>query len=158
LISNSTIFPPQHQTTDKGHGRLEERQIWISNALNGYLDFPYVRQVFVIRRQTLQLKTGKLTEEIVYGITSLPPEKADPQRLLELNRGHWSIENQLHYVRDETFGEDRSQIRRGNGPQVLATFKNLAISLLRWCKYTNIAYALRQMAAKPFLSLKLIGL
>jgi hypothetical protein len=86
--------------------------------------------------------TSKNTE-IAYGITSLTPEEAPPYRLLELNRMHWSIENSLHWVRDETFGEDRSQIRTGNAPRVMATLKNLVITILRRCGATNIAKAVR---------------
>lgn len=153
-----SIFPPQHQTTDKGHGRLEIRQIWCSTELNDYLEFPYVRQVFCLRRDRTYLKTGEQTEEIVYGVTSLTPQKANPQRLLKLNRGHWSIENRLHYVRDVTFDEDRHQLRKGNAPRVMASLRNFTISILRSFHIKNIAKALRDMAAKPHLSLKLIGL
>jgi hypothetical protein len=75
-----------------------------------------------------------------------------------LNRGHWSIENRLHYVRDVTFDEDRSQIRTQNAPRVMATLRNLAISLFRWLGSTNIAKTLREMAAKPSLALRLFRL
>lgn len=95
---------------------------------------------------------------MVFSITSLSPDKATPERLLALNRGHWSIENSLHYVRDVTFAEDLSQIRTDTAPQVMASLKNLAISLLRINKHTNIASALRHYAANPQLTLALIGL
>jgi len=104
------------------------------------------------------MKSGERSEETIYGITSLPPEKALPPRLLELNRGHWSIENRLNYVRDVTFDEDRSQIRTQNAPRVMATFRNFTISLLRWSGRRNIAQALREMAAKPYLALRLLRL
>jgi predicted transposase YbfD/YdcC len=143
---------------DKGHGRLEIRQIWASSELNHYLDFPFVAQVFCIRREVTHLKSQKKTHEIAYGISSLPPHKAPPKRLLDLNREHWHIENRLNYVRDVTFDEDRSQIRTRNSPRVMATLKNFAISLLRWLGTTNIAKALRHLAAKAHLSLQLIGL
>jgi predicted transposase YbfD/YdcC len=153
-----SIFPPQHQTIDKGHGRLEIRHIWTSTELNDYLDFPQVRQAFCIRREVTSLKTHKKTEEIVYGITSLSPEKAAPPRLLHLNRGHWGIENRLHYVRDVTFDEDRCQIRTRNAPQIMASLRNFVISLFRWFKKSNLAETLRDMAARPYLSLRLLGL
>ncbi|MFQ5688233.1 MAG: ISAs1 family transposase [Candidatus Scalindua sp.] len=153
-----SLFPPQHQTTDKGHGRIEIRQIWTSTDLNEYLDFPYVKQVFCIRRDFTYIKTGKISEETVYGITSIEKEKAAPDRLLDLNRGHWSIENRLHYVRDVTFDEDRSQIRSKNAPKIMATFRNFAISLFRSINLNNIAKALRTFAAKPLSALSLIGL
>jgi len=99
--------------------------------LNGYVDFPHAAQVFCLQRQVCELATGALRRETVYGITSLLPAQASPAQLLALVRAHWTIENRLHWVRDVTFDEDRSQIRRGAGPQVMATLRNLAISLLR---------------------------
>lgn len=147
-----------HETVDKGHGRLEIRRIWASSDLNEYLEFPCHKQVMRIERITEMLKSGKQRHEVVFGITSLSPEQASPERLLELNRGHWSIENSLHHVRDTTFDEDRSQIRTKAAPQVMATLKNLAISILRLNSFTNIASALRHFAAQQHLSLALIGL
>jgi predicted transposase YbfD/YdcC len=117
-----------------------------------------VGQVFCVRRHVTHLKTAKQTEQIAYGITSLPPLKANPQRLLQLNRGHWSIENRLHWVRDVTLDEDRCQIRTQNAPHVMATLRNFAISLLRYFGTKNIAKALRHIAATAPLSLKLLGL
>lgn len=83
--------------------------------------------------------------ETVYGVTSLRPTQASPARLLALVRAHWTIENRLHWVRDVTFDEDRSQVRRGAGPQVMATLRNLAISLLRLAGAPLIAPALRHV-------------
>lgn len=137
---------------------MELRQIWTSTELNDYLTFPYVEQVFCIHRHFNYLKTHKQTEETIYGITSLTPEKASPSSILKLNRGHWSIENSLHYVRDVTFAEDHSQIRTKNAPRVMASLRNLAISLFRLIGKTNIAKSLRQMSAKPHLILQLLGL
>jgi len=95
---------------------------------------------------------------MAYGITSLAPDEASPERLLKLNRMHWGIENSLHWVRDETFREDRSQIRTGNAPRVMATLRNLAITILRRCGATNIAKTTRWLAFKSHLALNLIGL
>jgi hypothetical protein len=142
--SSWTLFPPQHTDCTKGHGRLETRAIWTSTTLNGYLTFPHVGQVFCLRRTTTILATGTTRTETVYGVTSLAPAQAPPARLLALVRAHWTIENRLHWVRDVTFDEDRSQIRRGTGPQVMATVRNLAISLLRLAGAPLIAPALRQ--------------
>lgn len=115
-------------------------------------------QVFCLRRTTTALATGVTRTETVYGITSLPPAQASPARLLALVRAHWTIENRLHWVRDVTFDEDRSQIRRGAGPQVMATVRNLAISLLRLAGAPFIAPALRQAAWQPpALILRLLG-
>ena len=95
---------------------------------------------------------------MVYGVTSLNSERGTPERLLELVRGHWQIENKLHWVRDVTFDEDRSQVRCGNIPHVMAALRNTAIGLLRWAGYTNIAAACRRLAAQPAQALALIGL
>ena len=119
------------------------RAIWTSPALNTYLAFPYVGQVFCLRRTTTLLATGAARRETVYGVTSLSAAQASPARLLALVRAHWTIENRLHWVRDVTFDEDRSQVRRGAGPQVMATLRNLAISLLRLAGAPLIAPALR---------------
>jgi hypothetical protein len=96
--------------------------------------------------------------EVVYGITSLSPERGTPEQLLALVRGHWQIENKLHWVRDVTFDEDRSQVRCGNIPQVIAALRNTTIGLLRWAGYSNIAAACRRFAAQPDLALSLIGI
>ena len=74
------------------HGRIETRSIWCSTALNAYLDFPSVGQVFLIERECIQKKTGEHTREIALGITSRTPQQASPQRVLAINRRHWSIE------------------------------------------------------------------
>ncbi len=96
------------------HGnRWEERRLWASTALEGYLDWPGVKQVCKIERKTE--KGNDRTEEVRYAITSLGKEvKAD--KLLEYVRGHWAIENKLHWVKDVTFGEDASQVRKGSAP------------------------------------------
>lgn len=122
------------------------------------MDFPHVGQVFFIRREVTHLKKNKETSEMAYGITSLTPEDAPPERLLELNRMHWGIENRLHWVRDETFREDRSQIRTGNAPRVMATLRNLVTTILRRCGATNIAKTVRCLSYKTYLALKVIGL
>jgi hypothetical protein len=136
---------------------LELRSIWTSTELTGYLTFPYAAQVFAIRRDTTEIVSGKCRSETVYGLTSLTPQKATPQRLLDLGRGHWSIENRLHWVRDVTFDEDRSQVRKFAGPQVMASIRNMAISLLRMAGATNIAQALRYCARLGSNVLRFIG-
>src|SRR5262249_243084 len=151
-------FPPHHTTCDKGHGRLEERRIWTSTELCGYLDFPYVAQVFVIQRIIVRLTTAERCCETVYGVTSSRPEKASPACLLAWNRNHWCIENGLHYVRDFTFDEDRCRIRKHAGARVMASLRNLAISLLRLAGAENIAAALRTCARRQQHPLRLLGL
>ena len=146
------------RTVDTGHGRIETRNLTTSEALVGYSDWPGMSQVFEVRRQVIEKKTGNERVEVVYGITSLSPEQADPSRLLELVRGHWGIENRSHWVRDVTFDEDRSQVRSGNIPQLMASLRNTAIGLLRKAGYTNIAQACRKMAAQPANALALVGI
>ena len=158
VSSGKTIFPPQHQTIDKGHGRLEVRTLRSSTLLNDYLDFPHCGQVFKIVRERTQLTTGTTSTETVYGITSLTPEQADPKRLLALSRGHWSIENRSHYVRDMVYDEDRRQLRKGKGPHMMACLRNFAISLLRLMHFSNIAKATREFAARSHLALRLLRL
>ena len=91
-----------------GHGRRERRSIWVSSGLNDYLNFPGVGQVFAIRRETREVKSGKRRCETAYGVTSLTPEAASPERLLTLNRGHWTIEA-THHILDW-------RLRRGSQP------------------------------------------
>ena len=146
------------RTVDIGHGRIEQRNLTTSAALVGYSDWPGLAQVFELGRHVITQKTGKERVEVVYGVTSLNPERGTPERLLALVRGHWQIENKLHWVRDVTFEEDRSQVRCGNIPQVMAALRNTTIGLLRWAGYSNIAAACRRFAAQPDLALSLIGI
>ena len=150
------LFPPPAVTTNKGHGRLEQRTVQISTALNDYLDFPYVGQVFRIFRTATHCKTGKTRQETAYGITSLQTRQADARQIGELVRGQWEIENRLHWVRDVTFDEDRSQARTGAGPRVLASLRNFAISCLRLAGYKSIAQGLRQLSWNWRASLELL--
>lgn len=97
--------------------------------------------------------------EVIHGITSRPGLGLGAgQALLELVRGHWTIENRLHWVRDVTFDEDRSQIRKGNGPRVMATLRNLAISILRLAGAHYIAKATRWCARDHQRAMRLVGL
>ena len=145
------------RTVDIGHGRIEQRHLTTSEALVGDSDWPGLAQVFELGRHVITQKTGKERVEVVYGVASLTPKRATPERLLELVRGHWHIENKSHWVRDVTFDEDRSQIRCGNIPQVMAALRNTAVGLLRWAGHTNIAAACRRLAAQPAQALALIG-
>jgi len=146
------------ETLALGHGRIEQRGLQTSNVLLGYSDWPGLAQVFRLKRQVILKKTGEVREEVVAGVTSLAPEQADAARLLALVRGHWHIENQSHWVRDVTFDEDRSQVRCGNIPQVMAALRNTVIGLMRWAGHINIAAACRRFAAQPQAALHLIGI
>jgi predicted transposase YbfD/YdcC len=146
------------ETLDLGHGRIEQRGLQTSNVLEGYSDWPGLAQVFRLERQVIVKKTGEVRAEVVAGVTSLTPERAEATRLLALVRGHWSIENRSHWVRDVTFDEDRSQVRCGNIPQVMAALRNTVVGLMRWAGYPNMAAACRRFAAQPQAALHLIGI
>jgi hypothetical protein len=113
--------------------------------------------LFEVHRARVERPSGTLHEETVYGITSLSPQRADPSRLMELVRGHWSIENGLHWVRDVVFDEDRSQVRKGNTPEVMTAVRNCVISVLRLTGQQTNAAARRRYAARPREALALIG-
>ena len=146
------------RTVDSGHGRIEQRTITTSAALVGESTWPGLAQVFEIGRHVLTQKTGEERVEVVYGVTSLRSERVTPGQLLAFVRGHWHIEHTSHWVRDVTCDEDRSQVRCGNVPHVMAALRNTAIGLLRWAGHTNIAAACRRLAAQPAQALALIGL
>jgi len=117
------------EVTPANHGRIETRRIWCSTALNTYLDFPHVGQVFLIERDSLTKKTGERSREIALGITSRTPHQASPQRVLAVNRGHWGIES-VHYVIDWNYDEDRSRIRTGFGAENMTRLRRFAVGIL----------------------------
>lgn len=148
------------------HGRrIEERVLRTSTALNECYRgstpaddlWPGLGQVLQIKRAVTDKRTGRTTTETAYAITSLSPQRATPTQLLCVWREHWHIENKLHWVRDVTFDEDRSTVRRGHIPQVMAALRNTAIGLLRVLGVTNIAKACRYYAARPHLVLAALG-
>lgn len=139
------------------HGDREEvRLLRCSLALVGYTDWPHLGYACTVQR--VVTRKGKTTYEQQYAVSSLTPARADAARLQAVWRGHWSIENKLHWVRDETFGEDACQIRTGNGPQAMAAIRNTVIGVLRGARQTNIAAALRTHAGQPYHALALLGL
>jgi predicted transposase YbfD/YdcC len=146
----------QAQTKNKGHGRVEIRSIRVSSQLKGYSDWPGLEQVFEIRRRW-QSK-GQWHEDVRYGVTSLPATFAIPERLLTLKRGHWTIENRLHYVKDVTMGEDRSTVHADNGPKIMAALRNTAVSLLRRAGFSTIAARMRYNSGHPEATLQVLSL
>ena len=122
--------------------------------LNAYLDWPGVAQV--CRVEATVRKAGVQTHEVSYAITSVPRCRADAATLLGWHRGHWGVENRVHWVRDVTMGEDSNRTHIGSGPQVLAALRNAAISRLRVAGSTNIAASLRRNAARVFELIKVI--
>jgi predicted transposase YbfD/YdcC len=137
--------PSLHTTENIGHGRIERRTIQVQPAPQN-VDFPHVAQVFLIERYVTDTASGKNSAIAVLGITSCDVTQADAPQIAAYTRNHWHIENKLHYVRDVTYTEDASQTRTRNGPRIMASFRNLAISILRLTGKTNIAAALRHNA------------
>jgi hypothetical protein len=150
------------------HGRDEVRLVWTLAdpvVLRGAgahgsvgMPWPHLQQVARVERRRTVHRRGQVHHgsEVTYAITSLPPARADARTLLGYLRGHWGIENKVHWVRDVTFDEDRSQVRTGAAPQVMAAMRNLALTLLRRAGHTNLAAALRTYAGRPTNAVALI--
>lgn len=145
-------------TLGKEHGRLETRTLERTAALRGYVEWPGAGQVMRRTCERIEMTTGKVSREVTYGITSLRPQEASADELEGLWRGHWGIENKVHYVRDETMGEDRGQMRRGNAAQALAALRNGMLSLLRSQGVTQIADALRHHGSSVEEALAFLGI
>jgi predicted transposase YbfD/YdcC len=140
----------------KGHGRLEKRSVLSSTELNDYLNWPHVAQVFRLEREIWHAKYQGRTRQVIYGLTSLPPEKAPPEKILELTRAYWGIENGLHYRRDVTLREDGTRLTVGNSGHCMAILNNLTIGLCLKQGFDNLARARRLFAARPDQALQLI--
>ena len=150
-------FEAERESTrslEKGHGRVESRRLVSTTAVNDYLNWPGVAQVCQITRRIT--RGTETTTEVHYAICSVPRSQANAEQLLQWWRGHWGIENRLHWVRDVTFAEDASRIRTKSAPQIFNALRNASISCLRSMGTTNIAAALRENALKvPCLLAKL---
>lgn len=156
----SVVEPPevqQHRTTGKGHGRFEWRTLTSTTALNDYLDWPGVQQVLRRECRRVTLKTGEVTDETTYGITNLPRSAASADRLEQLWRGHWTIENRVHYVRDVSLGEDACRIHTGNAPHALTVFRNALLKLVRAAGWAYVPDALRHYGANLLRALRFVG-
>jgi predicted transposase YbfD/YdcC len=123
-----------------------------------HFGFPHAAQVLQVTRKVRDLRTRRWRTVTVSAITSLTFEQASPARLADYLRGHWAIENGLHYLRDTTFAEDGSQVRTGTGPQVMACLRNLAIGVLSRAGPVNLAAALRHHARDPARPLTTLGI
>ena len=130
LLFKNRRSPDYTELSPPDHGRIETRRIWCSAELNAYLDFPHVGQVFLIERESLDKKSSEHSFEIALGITSRTPQQASPQRVLEVNRGHWAIES-IHYILDWNYDEDRSRIRTGFGPENITRLRRFAVGVLK---------------------------
>lgn len=135
-------------TIERGHGRTDDTRVLVATTdLTGYSDWPGLAQVFRLERWWRE--DGRDQHAVHYGVTSLPPEVARPDRLLALKRAHWEIETGLHYVKDVTLGEDRSLIHVGQGPVVMAMLRDTVVSLIRHSGWRTIASRLRYLADRP---------
>jgi len=149
------------RTTDKAHGRFETRRLISTTQLDEtYLDFPGVRQCFKLtRNRTLRDRaTGepKTTSQTVYGITSLPRERADADQLLAIVRAHWGIENKVFHVRDQTMGEDACRVRKRSAPVIFSTLRNGVLNVLQTLGVKNCAAQLRTFCADPVKAIEAI--
>ena len=144
------------ETTDKEHGRLEQRRMTTSSMLCGQFGWPGLAQVFKIEREIEEISTGKSRNERVYGVTSLTSEQAPAKKLLEIVRKHWMIENGLHYRRDWTLREDYCRLRIGEAAQAMAVINNLVVGLAVREGFKYLPDARRKYNAQPLEGLKLI--
>lgn len=144
------------QTVTKKHGRLEKRTLIASSLLTETSDWPGLAQVFRLERETQLLASNRVRRDVVCGVTSLSAGQADPARLLGLVRRHWGIENELHYRRDVTLGEDACRVSSWCAAQVLAILNNLVLALLLRHGDNNAAQVRRRYNAHPDAALKLL--
>lgn len=144
------------RTVNKGHGRLEIRELVATTELNDFLGGQWagVAQVFRVTRTVHE--DGKTRIEVSYGITSLSPTRASAARLLEVVRDHWAIENRLHWRRDVTLREDHCQVRKGDAPRVLAVLNSFLLGLLDWLGVSNVPKQMRLFDARPVLAVRLL--
>jgi predicted transposase YbfD/YdcC len=154
---DQAAFSEEHQDTTRGHGRTEHRWVRVTDAPED-LDFPHAAQIIVVERERADLDDRMISEETSYYLTSVSAERGGPPELAGHVRGHWGIENRIHWVRDVTFDEDRHQLRAGTAaPRAMATLRNLAISLLRLAGASSIAAATRWIARDTARPLALLG-
>ncbi len=154
-------YPPKDfetaSTVNKGHGRIEKRTITVSSQLKDFFDWPYLEQVFKLERRFIRTKTGEVQEHIVYGFTSLSREAVSPEKLLDMVRSYWRIENSLHYRRDVSLLEDRTRLTKGQAGHVMASINNLVLGIFaKQQRYRYFPAARRFFNAHPLEALALI--
>jgi predicted transposase YbfD/YdcC len=142
--------------TSKGHGRLEVRTLTTSSQLNDFLDWPFLQQVFQLKRTITISKTGKTRQETIYGLTSLSAEQASPAQLLQMLRSYWQIENSLHYPRDVTLHEDQTRFKSHLAAHNMTILNNLLLALIAKSKFPFVPSARRFFAAHPDQALALL--
>ena len=134
---------------------MEVRTCRTTTTLTLRRQWPGLSQGFELTRE--RTEKGRTTREVSYGMTSLTPEKAGAGKILGLARGHWGIENRLHWVRDVTLGEDGSRVRSGSAPEVMAGLRNCVVSLAREVA-PCVAEAIRRLGNCFSKALSLVGL
>jgi hypothetical protein len=141
---------PHTTTLELGHGRIERRTLYATTQLNDYLDWPAVGQAGLIERVWIAKGTGELlSHEYVCFVTSLTPQRASPTQLMAINCAHWTIENKSHYVRDVSFNGDAAMVRNGSTAQVMATFRNVTLVVLRRVGVIRIREVFTKNPAQP---------
>ena len=146
------------ELTSKGHGRLENRKVWVSEQLAGYSDFPGLSSAIKIAKRVKHLKDGSVVESVQYAVSSL--SDLSPSKALSLVRGHWSIENTLFHVKDDSFGEDRHVLQKHSSGEILSLLRNAAVSLLRgmcslWSAKEPLTGRAQRLCAQPDVALDL---
>jgi predicted transposase YbfD/YdcC len=155
---HGATFPLLDRTRDRGHGRVELRTLKVATV--GGLGFPHAAQAIQITRRVRDLGANfrRWRTVTVYAVTSLTTTQAAPWQLAGYLRGNWTIENELHWVRDMTFAEDACKVRTGTGPRAMASLRNLAVGALRLAGSANIAAALRHNSRDPTRPLTILGI
>ena len=155
----SAQIGPHTPTLELGHGRIERRTLYATTELNDYLAWPAVGQAGLIERSRIAKNTDELlSRERDFFVTSLSPQRASPAQLLQINRGHWTIENKSHYVRDVSFNEDASRVRKGSAAQVMAAFRNVTLAMLHRVGVTRIRKAFIKNSVQPLNTLCYLSL
>ncbi len=134
------------QQTSKGHGRLETRTLWARADVKGYLDWPGLAQGLCLERRVIQLATGEIATEFAYGLTNLPPNQLALPVLLQRWRGHWGIENRLHWPKDVVLKEDASRVRTAQAPLIWATLRNPLVSVVHALGFASVTLGRRHFA------------
>ena len=143
------------ETIDKGHGRIETRRIAVRTKLPTRLGEKWPDITAICRIERIRENKLYCSREVVYAITSAPPEKFDAAKLLKASRDHWAIENCEHYVRDVTFKEDASRIRTAALPEIMVALRSSVLALIRRTGQKPTA-ARPAYAARPKAAIKLL--
>lgn len=143
-FTQDSRLPDYEDSASIAHGRIEVRRSWTTTALNDYLTFPHIAQVYKIERESTDKKSGHTSIEVAYGITSRNSTEADPKTILHKVRGHWGVEV-CHYIIDWIYDEDRSTIRTGHGPENMTRLRRFAIGLIKSKANKKISKKMRQL-------------